>query len=293
MNAIICFVAVSYTLSIGLSLLVGLTGGSDSQLIGFGYAAMFFPAMALVIVRSATGARLRIDWERLPLKYVPVALFLMPLVMHAAMLPAAIALEGGLGELHWQLPPGWGDVTPIELAGHLVINAIVGVIIVSVLAFFEEIGWRAWLQPQLVERGLGVRGAILTTAAISTLWHVPYALSGIHHLAGASASRAAVAIAIGIFGAALILGWLWARTGSIWIVSLAHGALNNWGQYAFKYLKDFVTADPALVVCAGSLALLATGALLVAYGITHADLHRGAVSASARRADRAVASARG
>ncbi len=293
MNAIIFFISISYALSIGLSLLIGLTGGSDSQLIGFGYATMFFPAMALVIVQSTTGARLQIDWDRCPLKYVPIALFLMPLVMHAAMLPTAAALEGGLGELHWRLPSGWGDVTPIELAGHIVINAIVGVIIVSALAFFEEIGWRAWLQPQLVERGLGPRGAILATALISTIWHVPYGLSGIHHLAGTSIARATVAIAIGIFGAALILGWLWARTGSIWIVSLAHGALNNWGQYAFKYLKDFVTADPAFVVCAGSLALLATGALLVTYGTTHADLHRGAVSASPPRADRAVASARG
>jgi membrane protease YdiL (CAAX protease family) len=293
MNAITSFIAISYALSIGLSLVIGLTGGSDSQLIGLGYATMFFPAMALVIVRTATGARLQIDWDRLPLKYVPVALFLMPLVMHAAMLPTATALEGGPGELHWRLPPGWGDVSPIELAGHIVINAIVGVTVVSALAFFEEIGWRAWLQPQLVERGLGPRGAILATAAISTLWHVPYALSGIHHLAGASTSRAAIAIAIGIFGAALILGWLWVRTGSIWIVSLAHGALNNWGQYAFKYLKDFLTADQALVVCAGSLALLATGALLVTYGTTHADLHRGALSASPRRANRAVASTRG
>jgi membrane protease YdiL (CAAX protease family) len=41
----------------------------------------------------------------------------------------------------------------------------------------------------------------------------------------------------------LIIGWLWLRTESIWLVAIAHGALNNWGQYAFKYMKDSVTPD--------------------------------------------------
>jgi len=50
----------------------------------------------------------------------------------------------------------------------------------------------------------------------------------------------------------LVIGWLWLKTESIWIVSLAHGALNNWGQYAFKYMQ-FVQAPDLIVVSAGSL----------------------------------------
>ena len=43
--------------------------------------------------------------------------------------------------------------------------------------------------------------------------------------------------------AGLILGWLWLRAESIWLVANAHGALNNWGQYAVTYMKESVTPD--------------------------------------------------
>jgi hypothetical protein len=78
----------------------------------------------------------------------------MPIAMHAVMLPAAVA--GGLQWQDWLTPQadglyhtpasrGWGALTATGLLGRLAINAVVGLIIVSILAFFEEVGWRAWL----------------------------------------------------------------------------------------------------------------------------------------------------
>jgi len=55
------------------------------------------------------------------------------------------------------------------------------------------------------------------------------------------------------------------RTRSFWIVALAHGALNDWGQYAFRYMHDFRVRDQIIVLAAGSLALLVTGSLLVMF----------------------------
>jgi hypothetical protein len=52
------------------------------------------------------------------------------------------------------------------------------------------------------------------------------------------------------------------ETESIWIVSLAHGALNNWGQHAFKYMR-FGQAPDMVIVSAGSLAILILGAFLL------------------------------
>jgi hypothetical protein len=60
-----------------------------------------------------------------------------------------------------------------------------------------------------------------------------------------------------IIGAGLIIGWLWVRTESIWMVALAHGALNNWGQYAFKFMRGPGQLGDGLVLGAGGLALLA------------------------------------
>jgi membrane protease YdiL (CAAX protease family) len=74
----------------------------------------------------------------------------------------------------------------------------------------------------------------------------------------------ALIIPPGTMATGLILGWLWLRTESIWLVAIAHGALNNWGQYAFKYMKDSSTpGTDVAVLTAGSAALLVVGALLL------------------------------
>jgi hypothetical protein len=82
-----------------------------------------------------------------------------------------------------------------------------------------------------------------------------------------TATTTALLMQTGIVGSGLIIGWLWMRTESIWIVALAHGALNDWGQYAFKYMRDIGVRDQIIVLEAGSLALLVAGSLLVALGL--------------------------
>lgn len=274
-NAIgpLVFVSIAYALSIALSLLIGLTGGHESHLIGLGYLSMFLPTAAVVIVSITMHETPRIDWTRLPVKYVPLALFLMPLAMHAAMLSTAAVLDGSLRWQPWLTPQadglyhtpaerGWGELTAGGLAGRIVLNALVGLMIVSILALFEEIGWRAWLLPRLAAR-MGARRAIVVGAIFWAYWHVPFALSGIQYVGGISAARTAIVMPLGIAGVGIIIGWLWMRTESIWIVALAHGALNNWGQYAFKYLQDTTVARPELLLVAGGLPILIIGIVLL------------------------------
>src|SRR6476659_2642077 len=279
--AVLTFIAIAYALSIALSLVVGTTGGHDSSLIGLSLLSMPIPTVAAAIAGAMWHDRLRIDWSRFPVRFVPVALLTIPVVLHAAMLPAASVLERGL---HWQawLTPqtdglyhspaarGWGDLTPSGLIARIAANAIAGILLVSLLALLEEIGWRGWLLPRLIDR-FGMRRAILMTSVIWALWHVPYVLSGILHVDGVSVMSTAALQVLGTTAAGLVIGWLWVRTGSIWIAALAHGALNNWGQYAFKYMQDFTVADPWLVLGAGDAALLVVGGLLVALGLPQAS----------------------
>src|SRR3954471_22988161 len=95
---LVAFITIAYTLSIALSLLVGLTGGPHSRLaFGLGIAAMFVPAFAMLIVvvtMKTTAPALR--GNQVPLGYLAIALFLMPIVLHAVMLPVAAYLWGGL-----------------------------------------------------------------------------------------------------------------------------------------------------------------------------------------------------
>ena len=274
MKPILVFVGAAFGLSIALSLVIGLTGGYQSRLIGLGYLSMVAPTLAVAVAHFATNEAPHIHWGRFPLRYLPVALFLVPGVLHAVMLPLMAIAGGGL---HWQvwltpnpnglydtpLSRGWGTVTLQELIGDIVLNAIVGLIVVSFLALFEEVGWRAWLLPRLRSR-MSARRAVVVTSIVWALWHIPFQLSGIMHINGVSPLKLALTLPFGTLSAGLILGWLWLRTESIWLVAIAHGALNNWGQYAFKYMEDSGMPDRDLaVLTAGSLGLFAVGLVLL------------------------------
>jgi len=278
---IVAFVATAYALSITLSLVVGLTGGHESPLVGLAYLSMFLPALSVLVVSSVMNERPRVQWDYLPLRFLPVAMFLIPVVLHAVMLPVEMTPGGGTVWQDWlrpqadglyHTPPsrGWGTLTIEGLVGRIVLNAIVGLAANSFMAFFEEIGWRAWLLPRLMDR-MGARSAVVTTSFIWGLWHLPFQFSGIQHIDGVSPMRLASRFSFGIIAAGLVLGWLWLRTESIWLVSICHGALNNWGQYAFKYMKDSVTPEAIhtdlTALTAGFLALLSIGALLLWRGL--------------------------
>lgn len=274
MSAILVFVVACYGLSIALSLVIGLTGGHESSLISLAYLSMFLPAAGVVFVSATRNEPPRIHWTSFPMKYVPIALFLIPGLLHAVMLPAVAKLGGGLRWQDWLTPHadglyhvpasrGWGTLTIQGLVGHILVNAIAGLLIVSFLAFFEEIGWRAWLLPRLADR-IGDRWGVVSTSVIWAIWHVPFQLSGIQHIDGVSPVRLALSVPLGIVATGLILGWLWLRTESIWIVAIAHGASNNWGQYAFKYIQDSGAPDREMIALnIGSLALLFVGLILL------------------------------
>jgi len=272
-RAIVVFLALAFGLAIALSLAIGVTGGHNSPYIAFGFFSMVIPAVAVWLVNLTWRDPPRIDWGWLPVAYVPAALLLIPIVMHASMLPFVFVREGGLpwqdwltahadGLFHTPASRGWGDVTATELASRMAFNAIVGVAVVSFLALFEEIGWRAWLLPRLAER-IGIRRAIVATSAVWGLWHIPFALSGIQHIDGAPPLTLAVGMPIGVATAGLVIGWLFVRSESIWIAALAHGALNNWGQYAFKYMKDPVHTGAGEVLAVGMTALFIVGMVLL------------------------------
>jgi len=77
---------------------------------------------------------------------------------------------------------------------------------------------------------------VLASALIWAFWHTPFALSGIHHFDNIPVLAVVVLMPPGHIGAGIFLGWLWLQTRSIWMLALAHGVLNNWGQYAFKFM---------------------------------------------------------
>jgi uncharacterized protein len=243
-SEIAVFLGVVFGGAILLSLVVGL-----NSILWLAPLTMFVPTVGVLAVRLTSGHPLGIDGMDLPLRWLPAALLLLPLAIHAIAVPGVFVLEG---KLPW-VPVSWP---------HMVVNAIAGLLVVSFLAFFEEIGWRAFLLPRLADR-FGLRRAAVLSAAIWALWHVPYSISGILHVENVSRLGVALVHPLGTFGAGLFLAFLWFRTGSLPLVSLAHGAFNNWGQFAFKYMKTSGQHDLTLLVLV-AIAALAVGSAALA-----------------------------
>ena len=240
------FLSVTFGGSILLSLMFGLSGGHESPLLWLAPLTMFMPALGVLATRITAGAPLGIDAAiHLPMRWLPAALLVLPLAIHAVVLPGIFILEG-------KLP--WVAASWPHAAG----KAVAGLLIVSFLAFFEEIGWRAFLFPRLASC-FGMRRAAVLSAAIWALWHMPFSLSGALHVENVSRLQLAVIHPMGTFGAGLFLAFLWFRTGSLPLVSLAHGAFNDWGQYAFKFMNVSPRHDVTLLVLV-ALAALAVGA---------------------------------
>jgi membrane protease YdiL (CAAX protease family) len=228
MSAILVFVISCYGMAILLSLVIGFTGGHEGPLIRLAYLSMVLPAAGVVLVSATRNEPPRVHWTSFPMRYFPIALFLIPSVLHAVMLPVMAQLGGGVRRQDWLTPEadglyhvpasrGWGAPTMQGLVAHILMNAIAGLLMVSLLALLEEIGWRAWLLPRLADR-IGAHWGVMLTSAIWALWHVPFQLSGIQHIHGVSPIMLALSMP---------LGWLWLRTESIWLVAIGHGASNN------------------------------------------------------------------
>jgi len=252
-NDLLTFIAITFSLSILLSLFIGLTGGHESKFIWLQFASMPIPAIGVLIMTNLFKAPVKeITWTKLPVYWLALALLLMPVTIHIICLPLIKLLNNGT--FPWQpwlkgkeeglyISPsnfGWGNLTLNELIFKIFINALKGVVIVSVLAFLEEVGWRGWMLPRLIKQ-FNVKKGILIGSLVWALWHVPFMFSGILYLKAMPAYLMVLINPFGIFGAGLVISWLWTKTKSIWIVSIAHGALNNWGQYAFKYMQDSTT----------------------------------------------------
>lgn len=211
------FLLIAFGGSLALSLFVALTGGGSSAFVGkLGPLAMLLPALGVLCVRVVFQARVPdAGWRRFPIRWLPVALFVLPAAIHAVALCGTVLFEGRLPWVGWLAPAsdglfhtpvdrGWGALTSSGLAIRLAMNALLGLVVVSVFAFFEEIGWRAWLLPRLVGR-FGARNGAIASAVIWAAWHVPYALSGIQRIENVAPATLAMLAPLGQVGAGLFL----------------------------------------------------------------------------------------
>jgi membrane protease YdiL (CAAX protease family) len=136
------------------------------------------------------------------------------------------------------------------LAQRFLVVATVSIVIGFVGALGEEIGWRGYLLPKLVQTG--VRLPILVVGLIHGAWHVPFVLLNFQHKPYAAA--ALYALACVVFG--VFISWLRLASGSVWVAAMAHASYNSF--YQDFYDHSFV--GPNKWLWAGEVGLLCSAA---------------------------------
>ncbi|MEZ4457493.1 MAG: type II CAAX endopeptidase family protein [Gemmatimonadales bacterium] len=148
----------------------------------------------------------------------------------------------------------------LRLVAAIGLALTVGTLLSCVSAFGEEIGWRGYLVPRLVEAG--VPAPYLTSALVWCFWHVPLILWG-----GYAAGPSPALSALLFIGAITPVGLLYARwrmaTGSVWPAGqFAHGAWNIVIQSAPRSLHHRRRLGPPWI---GESGILTVAALWLAY----------------------------
>ena len=108
-------------------------------------------------------------------------------------------------------------------------------------ALGEELGWRGFLLPRLVER-IGFTGACLVTGLIWAVWHYPSLLWADYN-AGTDPAYALACFTASVVAMGFILGWLRLRSGSVWPCTLLHASHNTFVQGIFDPLTANVGAS--------------------------------------------------
>jgi uncharacterized protein len=102
------------------------------------------------------------------------------------------------------------------------------------LALGEEIGWRGLLVPQLARLTTFTKTALLS-GGIQAVWHWPFVLFADFSSAAPpwyALSILTITVTLAGFSAA----WLRLRSGSLWLVVLAHASFNLYVQSGFNPL---------------------------------------------------------
>ena len=214
------FVALAYAVSWAWTFPFVAAGDVVKQGIGWptNFPSLLGPALAAFVVMALVWGRAgvrellaRIARWRMPLRWW--AATLSPL----AFLGVALAVAAATGQL-----PRWGDFG--RYSGLAAIGAVPVVVIVVLVTFGEETGWRGFALP-LLQRRYGALAAALLVTPIWVVWHLPFFFTVATYRDFAPVGY--VGFAFGIGCGSIVLTWLYNGTGgSILACAVWHGLYN-------------------------------------------------------------------
>jgi uncharacterized protein len=178
--------------------------------------------------------------RRLALRSWPVAIA-VPLAL-ILIVPWTVA--AWLGFATFALSPG--DVPA------WVVTTAVAIVATALLALGEEIGWRGYLLPR-VQALVSKRKAALVVGFIHGLFHLPLMLLTTTYNSVGNRAVMSTTMVLTLTVAGVFYAWLKDRSGTVWPVTVAHGAVNTFIDGAGLFL---VVSPLALAYTAGETGLV-------------------------------------
>ncbi len=171
------------------------------------------------------------------------------------------------------------------------LNLVATLAFMTVLFLAEEIGWRGYLLPR-VQQLTSRRRAAVVTGFIHGCFHLPLILiATTYDEHGARWLVAPVAVAT-ITAGGIFYAYLWDRTGSVWPVAMAHGAVNTAFAIGAGALVATSEDEFALIAGESGIATLIAVAVLGVVFLARAKVWRERPAASAVAEDRRPVPAR-
>jgi membrane protease YdiL (CAAX protease family) len=191
---------------------------------------MWCPAFAALATCRLCGIDLAtLGWNWRPAQYVGLAYVIPILYALPVYLVAWLAIPGSFAFSAFAAPwgaafgfPDWPRATALWLA--VPCYATVGVISSTARALGEEIGWRGFLLPRLVQQ-TGFTWGCLLSGCIWAVWHYPGLLFADYN-AGTRPVFALTCFTLMVIADSYILGWLRLKSGSLWTAAILHASHN-------------------------------------------------------------------
>ncbi len=263
-TGLLAYLGITFSLAWGWWFLISRTSltGKDGMAFQLAIApGAMAPAVAAALVR---GPITQVGFT--VAEFIPKIDTMWPYYLVGLFAPLGIALASyGLARITGAARHA-DEVRPIRSRLRLLATLPLAALVVGPLQFGEEFGWRAFFQVRLFPSWPLI--AAIITGLIWALWHFP--LHRMEYGYPTEPWKGEAAFALHCILQSIFYGWIYARTGDIWAVSIAHMANNAVGCSAInallpgkakRHILDYegvLSAIPLGIVC---LVIVLTGGL--------------------------------
>ena len=272
---IILYIGITFVLTYGYCFLVlyplmqgeSLSGVPAVMTQFLVAAAMFFPAIGVLITRLITKEGFKNAWIRPNIKgnvktyllayFGPGILTILGTLLYFMIFRGSFDPECGYMKLTLEAAGTPVEALPMPLSSVLLIQGVqaltIGPVMNFVTCFGEEWGWRGYLLPKMSEK-ISLIPMLLMNGVIWGLWHAPLTAIGHNYGMGYPGFPFTGILAMCLFCIVMgvFLSYVSLKTRSCIPAVLGHGAINSFAAIGMYFTKDggnpFVGPTPTGVI---------------------------------------------